>query len=84
MTSRELARAARRFADQQTGRIADLPTTRSLIVTVSDVTGAVVTVNWRGQDLVATAVCASYTPATGDRVLVQLIENQLVVIDRLV
>lgn len=84
MTSRELARAARRFADQQTSRLSELPSLRGAVATVTAVSGATVTVSWRGGSLTATAVGASYTPAAGDRVLCLLIDSQLVVIDQLI
>lgn len=67
MTSRNLAQAARRLADQQSDRIAALPNTQVLFLTVSAL--APVTVSWRGGDVVANAVGASYTPGVGDRVI---------------
>lgn len=82
MVSRELARAARQFADQQSERLADLPTVRHLVVDVTAVSGATVTVTWRTKTLTGTAL-ASYTPAAGDRVLCVLVDNQLIVIDRI-
>lgn len=83
MVSRELARAARLFADQQSGRLADLPTMRGVIGTLTAVAGGDVTVSWRGSELAASAVAASYTPTVGDRVICLLTDNQLVVLDRL-
>lgn len=83
MSSRELDRAARQWADSTTARIADVPASRELIATVATV-GASVTVTWRGVSLLAAAVCASYTPAPGDRVLCVVVDDQLIVRDQLV
>ncbi|NUT08185.1 MAG: hypothetical protein HOV76_32430 [Hamadaea sp.] len=84
MTSRELDRVARRFADQQSGRFAALPGLQGAVCTVTGVSGSTVTLSWRGGTLTGTASCASYTPAAGDRVLCLLIDSQLIVIDQLV
>ena len=84
MAGRELARIARRFADQQSGRIADLPGLQGVIATVTAVSGSTVTLSWRGGSLTATATCAAYTPAANDRVLCLLIDSQLIVLDQLV
>lgn len=89
MLSREIARAAGRLADQQSDRLADVPTTRAVIATVTTVTAgaapggnALVKVTWRGQELTAASYLASYTPSVGQRVLCLLIDNQLIVVDK--
>lgn len=81
MTSRAVARIARQFKDQQTDQIADVPSVRAMLATVTAVSGGTVTVSWRGSQLTAGGVLASYTPAVNDRVLAFLVDNQLIVID---
>lgn len=89
--NRELAAAARRFADATSARIADAPGARQIIATVSTVTAgaasdgnALVTVSWRGVDITAAGFAASYTPIVGHRVVCDLIDNQLIVAYRIV
>lgn len=77
--SRELAQASRRFADKQSDRLADLPGLRGTFLTISSVTGGVF-VSWRGGDYQVAKVLPSYTPGVGDRVLVLIIDDQLVVV----
>lgn len=67
MTSRELDRAARRLADQQTDAVAELPSTRVLYLTVTALSP--VTVLWRGVAIKVTDVSRSYTPVVGDRAI---------------
>lgn len=80
--SRELQRAARRFADAQTDRLAAMPSVRAALCTVSSTTGGLF-VSWRTGTYQATSKCASYTPGVGDRVLCLLIDDQLVVVDQM-
>lgn len=87
MTDRALARVARRHAARTGAQIADRPT-GTFIATVATVTpveggNPAVTVSWRGQDLAVNAVGSTYTPSAGDRVLCHLVDNQVVVADRL-
>lgn len=82
MASRDLARAVRRFADQQSTRISDVAGPTFALATVTDVTGSTVTIRWRGSILTAKTL-ASYTPAAGDRVLLLLLDNQPILIDRI-
>lgn len=81
--NREIQRLARRNADQQKAQIADRPTS-PLIATVTGWSGGVLTVTWRGSALTATGRHAAYTPAIGDVVTCDLIDNQLIVRDRIV
>jgi hypothetical protein len=88
---RELARAARRLADQQSSRLADVPASRGFLATVVAVTAGgsdngntLITVRYRGADLPATGFYASYTPTVGDRVDCVLREDQLIVVDKIV
>lgn len=85
--SRELAQAARRFADRNSARLADVAGARLIITTVQTVTvggasdgNALVTVLWRGQEITTAGYPASYTPTVGDRVLCALVESQLLVV----
>lgn len=81
--SREMERAARRLADQQLDRAAEMPDGRDLIVTVT--VASPLTVSWDGEDKVAFRRCASYaSPAVGDRVWCRLIHNQLIAVDKLI
>jgi hypothetical protein len=77
-----LQRLARRQADQQTDRFAELPNARFFLATVTAVTP--LTVSWRGSAIAAAGACASYTPAVADRVLCVLVDNQPVVFDRII
>lgn len=91
MSSRLLEQAARRFADAQTDRLAELPGARQLIATVTDVIAAgaadgnaLVSVTWRGSTLVAAGYPDTYTPATGDRVKCSLVADQLLIDFRII
>lgn len=84
--SRELARAARRFADANTDRLAEIPQDRDFFATVTTVvTGAgpggnaLVKVTWRGVELTVRSYNAAYTPDAGHRVRCSLVDNQLVI-----
>jgi hypothetical protein len=79
--NRDLARAARRLADQQTARIADLPRD-SFYADV--VTVAPLVILWRSGTYEATGHHASYTPSIGDRVECHLVSDQLCVRDKIV
>lgn len=82
--SREVEAAARRFGNQQTDRLADLPRDRHLCLTVTALNGTQVDVSWRGSTYTA-RVLAAYTPAVNDRALCVLTtDNQLIAIGRIV
>lgn len=88
--NRQLAVAVRRFSDQSTGRLEELPTDRAFLATVSGVVAggspggnALVTVSWRGGDYIAKGYHGSYTPTFGDRVECHLIDSQLIVVDKI-
>lgn len=77
MVSRELARAARRFADQQSSRFEALPLAQRLVLTVSATSP--LTVSWRGKDVPTKGANVATTLAVGDRVVCDLIDGQLIV-----
>jgi len=88
---RALQRATRRMAEANARLIAAVPTTQTIIATVKTVmTGqavdgnAVVMVTWRDSVLVANGYGSTYTPVVGHRVLCALVDNQLIVLDRLI
>jgi hypothetical protein len=88
--SRELEVATRRFVDQNTERIEEQPTSRA-VATVKTVEAgaasdgnALVTVTWRGSDVIANGYASSYTPAVGHRVVCDYIDNQLTIAYRVV
>lgn len=88
--NRDLARAARRFADSTSDRIADQPTGQ-FFATVVSVTpnaasdgNAVVTIEWRGAVVTAAGYAASYTPVKGHRVVCTYIDNQPVIAHRVI
>ena len=88
--SRQVIRAARRNADQQTARLAEIPSVRMLRATVASVApggagdgNAKVWVTWRGEVLEAT-YGAHYTPVVGHRVLCVIVDNQLEIVQRTV
>lgn len=78
--SRQVVRAARRLADQQTMRVTELPKGRSFYATVTIVSP--LTVSWRGGTYQAAVHHASYTPSVNDRVECHLVDSQLCVIDK--
>jgi hypothetical protein len=81
--SRELAQAARRDADEQSARLAEIPRSRVINVTVA-ATSPTVTVTWRGASVPISAKNVNYTPTVGDRVLCTMDDSdQLVIICRL-
>lgn len=89
--SRDLARAARRLADQTSSRISGATGTRQIIATVETVTAgaasdgnARVTLLWRGGAITAAGYAAAYTPVAGHRVVCDYIDDQLIVAYRIV
>ena len=85
MTSREVARAARRLADQQKALATAQPTGR-FWATITTFTpngasdgGDLVKVTYQGTEVTAACYLYPYTPAIGDRVLCEYVESQLVV-----
>lgn len=87
--NRELAAAARRFADSNSTRLNDLPQAKLLRATVTSVTAggasdgnALVKVRWRGQTLTVADYGAHYTPVVGHRVVCALFDDQLTLIQR--
>ena len=78
MTSREVDRAARQWADAQAAQVAAVPSLRGFAATIA--TTSPVTVTWKGSTYTATRVLPSYTPGVGDRVLCLLVDDQLVVL----
>lgn len=88
--SRQLARAARQLADQQSARIAAMDSGSSFYATVSDVSAgasiegqAVVKVSYRGTDTTAAGYPDSYTPVVGHRVLCLVTrDHQLAILHR--
>jgi len=81
--NRDLALAARRFADAQSDRLAAVPASRLFRATVSDVIpggaadgNALVRVLWRGAEFDVADYPDSYTPAVNHRVLCALVDNQ--------
>lgn len=82
MTSREVARAARRWADQSTDRAAERPPEHFMakVLAVSPLT-----VKWRGSvNPLPARRHASYTPAVNDWVTCKTIDGQIVVEDIIV
>lgn len=79
--SRELAQATRRFADGQSDRLADVPSVRAVLLSVTSTAGGLF-LSWRGATVQATP-CASYTPGVGDWVLCLLVDDQLIAVDRI-
>lgn len=87
----DIARAARRNADHQSQRISTAGV-RPVIATVTtamaggshDGTAYLVKVTWRGLEVTAAGYAASYTPAVGHRVVCAFIDNQLIVLCRIV
>lgn len=80
--SRLLNDAARAFADAGSAQLADIPTVRAVVLSVTSTTGGLF-LSWRGADVSAKR-CASFTPTVGDRVLCLVVQDQLVVLDRIV
>lgn len=84
-----LQAAARRLADQNSRRLADVPAARMFRATITDVVagaggggGARVTVTWRGAEVTIADYPDSYTPALGHRVLCALVDNQASILHR--
>lgn len=79
MTSRELARAVRAHADQQTQQIADLPALEPVVATVQ--TTSPLTVLWIDEVVPAQRLSVAYpTPVVGHRVLCLLVYGQLIIL----
>ena len=90
MASRALQRAAHRFADQQSDRLRTLPRA-AFMAEVSAVTvgaaadgNALVTVSWRGEEILVAGYANSYTPVIGHRVKCSLVDDQPVIDYRVV
>lgn len=89
--NRDIARVARRNADQQSQRI-NVAGARPVIATVTtataggshDGTAYLVKVTWRGLEVTAAGYAASYTPAVNHRVMCAFVDNQLIVLCRIV
>ena len=80
--SRELAQAARRDADEQSARLAEIPRSRFLNATVASLSPTKVTI--RGASVGVAATNLNYTPVVGHRVLCGWDDSdQLVIICRL-
>lgn len=86
MTSPQLARAARRLADQQSARIAAVRGPERIKATIAVITAgagtdgrATITVQWRGKQVLAAGWNAAQTFAVGQRVVCDLIDGQLTV-----
>jgi hypothetical protein len=79
MISREVARAVRGHADQQTGQIAGLPPLEPVVATVQ--TTSPLTVLWIDEVVPADRLVQAYpTPVVGHRVLGLLVYNQLIIL----
>jgi hypothetical protein len=85
----ELATAARRFADQNSARLAEIPAAKLFAATVVSVVAgaasdgnAVVTVRWRGKDIKVAGYGAHYTPAVGHAVTCALFDDQTRIVQR--
>lgn len=84
--SRPVARAARRLAEQQSDRFADVPASRRVVVSITAVTAggaadgnALVKVKWRDKELTCKGYNRSYTPVVGHRVVCDVIDDQLLI-----
>lgn len=80
MDDRDLARAVRGFADDDSARLADLPVTRFFTATVSNATAGSLAVTWRGKSVPMAGKAAGYTPAIGQRVLCALVDGQPLIV----
>lgn len=88
MPSREVARAARRVADQNRAALADAPASKRIVATIATVTAAagtdgnaLVTVTWRGTTFTANGYNRTYTPVVGHRVICDLLGDGQVYVD---
>lgn len=77
MTSREVDRAARQWADAQQAQIA---ASRGGKFPATVTSTSPVQVSWRGATITATKVLPSYTPGVGDRVMCEIVSDQLVIL----
>lgn len=80
--SRQLNGAARAFADAGSARLGEVPSVRAVVLSVTSTTGGL-SLSWRGATVQASR-CAAYTPTVGDRVLCLVVDDQVVVLDRIV
>lgn len=83
---RQLRRAAHRAADQQSAAVARVPASRRVLATVASVTAgaasdglSVITVTWRNGTVTAAGYDRDKTFTVGQRVVCDLIDNQLIV-----
>ena len=79
MTSREVDRAARQWADAQQAQLAAATAREPFPATVTAISPDV-QVSWRGATITARRVLPSYTPGIGDRVLCTIVSDQLVIL----
>ena len=84
--SRALGRAARRNADAQTARLAEIPAVPQFFATITTVTAgagpggnALVKVTWRAAELTVASYNGAYTPVLGHRVKCSIVRSQLVI-----
>lgn len=86
MAAGDFLRAIRRAADQQSDKHAAADEGRTLLLDVTAVAvgaspkgNAVITLSWRGKDVVAKDYDISYTPTVGDRARCEVVQGQLIV-----
>lgn len=72
--SRDVAKAARDWADQQTSALTSLPA-GLYVATVA--TTSPLAVSWRLREVLAAGKDANYTPTVGDRVRCSVVDDQL-------
>lgn len=89
--SRRLLRAAHREADRSTVKFAAAAESPELVATVTTVTpggaadgSALVSVTWRGVEVVVNGYPDSYTPAPGHRVYCSFVGPQLLIVFRII
>jgi hypothetical protein len=88
MASRDVARAARRVADQQTARLADAPNSKRIEAVIATVTAgagtdgnSLITVTWRGTTFTASGYNRTYTPVVGHKVICDYLGDGKVFVD---
>lgn len=74
---KDLARAIRGLADDDSDRIASVPASLQFFATVASTAPLMVT--WRGANVLAAGKGWGYTPVVGQRVKCSLVRNQLIV-----
>lgn len=77
MTAPDVSRAARRFADRQSERLAEVAPPPQFVATVTATSP--LSVSWRGRVLPVAGRNAAYTPAVGHRVKCVLLSDQLLI-----